>query len=491
MKERLSDFDLALLQQEFEEPPPKLDDAPGKPGKPGKPDLPDPYDMASQQAEDAIARGRVDLSNAPHWRWPTLDERLGRMMPGQLVIVGALSGNGKALALDTPLPTPAGWTTMGEIRVGDELIDEAGRPCRVTYATSIQRDRVCYEVCFTDGTRVVADADHLWWTRHSGEAAPRTSTTADVRAALSRARGHDIYVPGDGRAPGHVIADVRPVASVPVRCVQVDSPSRLYLCSRAMIPTHNSSFMMSQMDWAAAQGIGQLYVPLELNPEDLRRQWAAWRVGLDWQHVARNEWDQLPAGSQELHEMELARLAQSQHIQFPPERRIDIPDLARWVEWGVKHFQARCIIIDHFHRMDFGGSPNTYRIQVSDAARALKDLAREFKVTVVATAQLNRLSPPSLLDRYVPPGIDRLKESSALAEEADIVLMLSRRLRKGAHSKADLDAVRSGHKSERDMAEPDVMVVTCRKHRLSDAAAGDRSTMLRVVGGHVVESRTD
>jgi hypothetical protein len=31
-----------------------------------------------------------------------------------------------------------------------------------------------------------------------------------------------------------------PVPSVPVRCIQVDSPSHLYLVSRAMIPTHNT-----------------------------------------------------------------------------------------------------------------------------------------------------------------------------------------------------------------------------------------------------------
>jgi hypothetical protein len=36
------------------------------------------------------------------------------------------------------------------------------------------------------------------------------------------------------------IADVRPVASVPVRCIEVDSPSHLFLCTQAMIPTHNT-----------------------------------------------------------------------------------------------------------------------------------------------------------------------------------------------------------------------------------------------------------
>ena len=37
---------------------------------------------------------------------------------------------GKALALDTPLPTPTGWTTMGEVAVGDQLYDAQGRPTR-------------------------------------------------------------------------------------------------------------------------------------------------------------------------------------------------------------------------------------------------------------------------------------------------------------------------------------------------------------------------
>jgi hypothetical protein len=37
------------------------------------------------------------------------------------------------------------------------------------------------------------------------------------------------------------VTAVRPTASVPVRCIQVDSPSRLYLASESCIPTHNST----------------------------------------------------------------------------------------------------------------------------------------------------------------------------------------------------------------------------------------------------------
>jgi DNA segregation ATPase FtsK/SpoIIIE-like protein len=81
-----------------------------------------------------------------------------------MLIAGA-TGAGKALALDTPIPTPRGWTTMGEIQVGDEVFDERGRRSTVIAATPVMHDRPCYEVEFSDGTVIVADAEHLWRTR--------------------------------------------------------------------------------------------------------------------------------------------------------------------------------------------------------------------------------------------------------------------------------------------------------------------------------------
>jgi DNA segregation ATPase FtsK/SpoIIIE-like protein len=37
------------------------------------------------------------------------------------------------------------------------------------------------------------------------------------------------------------IVDVRPIESVPVRCIAVSSPSRMYLAGRSCVPTHNST----------------------------------------------------------------------------------------------------------------------------------------------------------------------------------------------------------------------------------------------------------
>lgn len=73
-------------------------------------------------------------------------------------------GNGKALALDTPIPTPAGWTIMGDIRVGDVVFGADGKPTLVTGAHDIMFNHECFEVEFDDGEVIVADADHLWFT---------------------------------------------------------------------------------------------------------------------------------------------------------------------------------------------------------------------------------------------------------------------------------------------------------------------------------------
>jgi RecB family exonuclease len=67
----------------------------------------------------------------------------------------------KGLAVDTPLPTPDGWTTMGEVHVGDLLLGSDGRPTRVTLKSGVHH-RPCYRVTFRDGSSVVCDNVHLW-----------------------------------------------------------------------------------------------------------------------------------------------------------------------------------------------------------------------------------------------------------------------------------------------------------------------------------------
>ncbi len=96
-----------------------------------------------------------------------LDSLTNGLHAGQMVVIAARPAIGKALALDTPLATPDGWTTMGEVRVGDRLMGADGHPVTVVAATDVMHGRPCYEVEFSDGEVILADGEHQWltWTR--------------------------------------------------------------------------------------------------------------------------------------------------------------------------------------------------------------------------------------------------------------------------------------------------------------------------------------
>jgi deoxycytidine triphosphate deaminase len=109
---------------------------------------------------------------------------------------------GKALALSTEVPTPWGWTTMEDLEPGDEVFDDTGVPTTVVAATDVMLGRPCYEVELSDGSRVVADAEHLWVTRTKAERAAgragATRTTVQLAASLRAGRewNHHIALAG-------------------------------------------------------------------------------------------------------------------------------------------------------------------------------------------------------------------------------------------------------------------------------------------------------
>jgi replicative DNA helicase len=149
-----------------------------------------------------------------------LDSLTNGLHPGQMVVIAARPAIGKALALDTPLATPEGWTTMGEVQVGDRLMGADGHPVAVVAATEVMQDRPCYEVEFSDGEVIVADGQHQWltWTRaarrhdaqtrgfqrnHTNPVLPAAVTTEEIARSL---RG-----PAADKRPNHTVQLASPL----------------------------------------------------------------------------------------------------------------------------------------------------------------------------------------------------------------------------------------------------------------------------------------
>lgn len=102
-------------------------------------------------------------------------------------------GSGKALDLDTRIPTPNGDKTMRDVHVGDYVFDEKGQPTKVINVSPIFQNHKCYEVEFADGEKIIADAEHQWEVNLHGGKKIITSTQEMVKDYILPPRKNPHY----------------------------------------------------------------------------------------------------------------------------------------------------------------------------------------------------------------------------------------------------------------------------------------------------------
>jgi replicative DNA helicase len=540
-----------------------------------------------------------------------LDELTNGLQAGQMVVIAARPGVGKALALDTPVATPTGWTTMGEIRVGEQVIGSDGRPTTVVAATEVMTGRPCYEVHFSDGSVIVADAQHQWLTddrasRKSAQAA-RTGynryrnqrtfaavrTTEElarsVRCATKDARlnhsvrnaaplelpGADLPLPpyalgvwlgdgtsraahftsndpeiavyiesdglvveesaegllrslgvfGDKHIPlpylrgsvaqrrallaglldtdgtvtpsgavqfavtsrrlaedareliaglGHrvrmtrkrvkgrteesstcytltfstddevfrlerkkllhkergartftarrvrFITDVRPIASVPVRCIQVDAEDHLFLAGRSFIPTHNSTLGLDIARSATVKHhLPAVIFSLEMSKHEITMRLLSAEAKVPLHHMragtlSDEDWSKLARRMGEIADAPL-------YIDDSPNMTMmEIRAKARRLK---QRNDLKLVVIDYLQLMTSGKRVESRQQEVSEFSRALKLLAKELEVPVIAMSQLNRGSEQR---QDKKPMLSDLRESGSIEQDADMVMMIHR-----------------------------------------------------------------
>lgn len=106
-----------------------------------------------------------------------------------LILVQSGAGTGKACTLDTPVLTPYGWTTMGELKVGDEVVGSNGKPCKVLRIHE-QGLKDGYTLHFRDGSSCTVCGEHQWTLQfvNHGIYSSKTMTTDEWIHSKSRNR---------------------------------------------------------------------------------------------------------------------------------------------------------------------------------------------------------------------------------------------------------------------------------------------------------------
>ena len=339
-----------------------------------------------------------------------LDALTNGLHPGQMIVVAARPAIGKALALDTPLPTPTGWTTMGEVNVGDALIGGDGKPTRVVAATDVMLDRPCYEVEFSDGSVIVADAQHQWVTS-SGIA-----TTEEIAAASAHLpKRHRHANPVHLTKTTQTVLDVRKIESVPVRCVEVDSADHLYLAGPTGIPTHNSTLGLDIARSAAIRHqLATVMFSLEMSRNEITMRLLSAETRVPLFHmrtgsVTDEEWDRIARRSGELHGAPLFL------DDSPNMTMMEIRAKCRRLK---QRSDLRLVIVDYLQLMTSGKKVESRQQEVAEFSRSLKLLAKELDVPVVAISQLNR-SAEQRQDKK--PMLADLRESGCVTASARVM----------------------------------------------------------------------
>ncbi|MGE0347191.1 MAG: DnaB-like helicase C-terminal domain-containing protein [Gemmatimonadales bacterium] len=263
-------------------------------------------------------------------------------------------------------------------------------------------------------------------------------------------------------------------------------PGELWLIG-ATTGNGKSTFLHNLQAGLAARRLSSLVFPLEVEPELYRLRSACWQLNISLDDVLCHDWDAIGAPEDEVRRwvaVALENLRANPFLHVAPTRRVTIPELHKWIRWGVEKCGAEVVVVDHLHRFEVAGTDaGSYRVAMTELARNLRDVARSLGVVILCAVQLNR--ERNRLDDYEAPDLWRIKEASAIAEEAAGVLMLSRDIDPSAE-KGDLRAVRAGRLLPSAIERKGAMVVTCRKHRRRGRAK-HRSELMRVTANERLE----
>jgi replicative DNA helicase len=247
-----------------------------------------------------------------------------------------------------------------------------------------------------------------------------TFSTTDEVFRLERKRLLHKERRSPGRTSERLITAVRPIPSVPVRCVEVDSPDHLYLASRSMVPTHNSTLGLDVARHASVRaGVPTVVFSLEMSKTELVQRLMCAECTVDMQRLRtgrmeESDWTRLTRS--------LGKLADAPLFidDSPGTTMMEIRAKCRRLK---QRHGLGLVVVDYLQLMQPSRRFENRQQEVSEISRSLKLLAKELDVPVMAISQLSRQTE-ARSDRR--PMLSDLRESGALEQDSDVVLFIYR-----------------------------------------------------------------
>ena len=233
-----------------------------------------------------------------------------------------------------------------------------------------------------------------------------------------------------------------------------------------------STIVQNLLDDFVAQGKQVYVLALEESPEGMILVQAALECDLKVSHVRANRWERLPQGARAQVEQSIRERVtrQNEHgsavggVRYREDRDISAAKLpAVWKDahrWG-----ADLVLIDHIHRL----AEADHR-EISRVAKMLSEMARDFHIPALVTAQLNRGAERDPVRPMLPPVPSDIQGSAHIEQEAHVIFGAYRPL--GVFTPDDLMQARKGLKNPYELAKPNTVGLKLMKDRIDGEYTG-------------------
>ena len=242
----------------------------------------------------------------------------------------------------------------------------------------------------------------------------------DPKSLLLLAEKQDRAPNAPRRCKRPTFASIVPSRIAETRCIAVSHPSHLYVTDDYVV-THNTALALNIGENVALNtGMPVAVFSMEMGAAQLALRMIG-SVGRLDQHKLRTgrlgpeDWDKLSTA--------LGRLNEAPILidETPALNAIEVRSRARRL---MKQYgKLGLVIVDYLQLMQATTSGENRATEISEISRAMKSLAKELSVPVVALSQLNR----SLEQRpNKRPVMSDLRESGAIEQDADVIVFIYR-----------------------------------------------------------------
>ena len=145
--------------------------------------------------------------------------------------------HGKALEVNTLIPTPDGFKKIKDLKPGDYVYGEDGKPVRVIAKSPIWHDRKLIHVLATGSNgkseSVFCDELHLWKVKYFNDDDYLILEAKDINRKVS--------------VNGFILDFKKTELKGDTVCIQVENENGMFLCGKSFIPTHNSEILSRKL----------------------------------------------------------------------------------------------------------------------------------------------------------------------------------------------------------------------------------------------------